>query len=624
MVETIHNSETAEIKTFGRLSLSLKIIRPFSFPVLLCGIMMLGNGTLPAQEKGKIDTIALLNTPMRFGEEEEKEHAGIPLPDVIIDFHGSSIQQFNQFGLFDYRINGLKADLRMNKYNFSAAYSYLNNGGFREHSEEYQHNADISLQTTPTANTCLKILGRYIDGRIKLPGSLTRVEFEENPDMADPRSVKRDEKNLYTEGGLDIGFGIRFGKHRNHKIESYLSGTVDYFERATREYKVITKDYYGFSAYYTYSASWGKHHNTLVAGGDLSIQPERLEYYENLGGVRGDLIEQIMSEKSSNASVSIIDTFEILPKKMFLAVAGRFDYIVYKAAEMTLPSRSEERIYRAVTPAIALDYKFWQWLAVHASFGSGFESPAEKQLESPDPFYLYNPDLQTQRSAELDLGIQCDLKKEKPALFFRHGWLDLEFYQRFIRNALVPYEVYGDIFFRNATSGNQYGIKLEGELEIYADLRLELSYVFSQYRYDSYQTISMEEDTTGNLVQIDRDFSGNTVPGIPGHNLNLTLSYKHPFTRKIAISAGASFIGSSGFWMDDLNSEKTGFYDVLNAMAGIDWRFGHFNVLVTGEVNNILDNVFVAFPTLNSANKRFYNAGAPRNFLLTVNIGYIF
>jgi hypothetical protein len=53
-------------------------------------------------------------------------------------------------------------------------------------------------------------------------------------------------------------------------------------------------------------------------------------------------------------------------------------------------------------------------------------------------------------------------------------------------------------------------------------------------------------------------------------------------------------------------------------------KFGGLNILLSGGLNNMLDEIYVGFTNTNSATGRFYEAGEPRNWFLTVNLGYVF
>jgi hypothetical protein len=51
---------------------------------------------------------------------------------------------------------------------------------------------------------------------------------------------------------------------------------------------------------------------------------------------------------------------------------------------------------------------------------------------------------------------------------------------------------------------------------------------------------------------------------------------------------------------------------------------GNFNILLSGGVNNILDQSYVGFININSANGRFYEAGEPQTFFAALKFGYVF
>ena len=48
------------------------------------------------------------------------------------------------------------------------------------------------------------------------------------------------------------------------------------------------------------------------------------------------------------------------------------------------------------------------------------------------------------------------------------------------------------------------------------------------------------------------------------------------------------------------------------------------NAMLSGGVNNIFDEIYVGFTNTNSANQRFYEAGAPRDWFCSLNLGYRF
>jgi outer membrane receptor protein involved in Fe transport len=65
-------------------------------------------------------------------------------------------------------------------------------------------------------------------------------------------------------------------------------------------------------------------------------------------------------------------------------------------------------------------------------------------------------------------------------------------------------------------------------------------------------------------------------------------------------------------------------YTLLNGVAGLELKYGKFKVMASGGVNNLLNEVYAGYVNINSAEQRFYEAGAPRNYFVSLNLGYTF
>jgi len=540
-----------------------------------------------------------------------------------LGFHQSSITQFNQFGSFGLQRNGIKAAVRTKNYGLLTTYSRQHYEGYRAHNQEDWHILNLVLESTPSDNTNLKILGYFVDGQIKLPGSLTKEEFNQDPYQAAQRSIDRDEKRISTKGRLGIRFDTKFGKALNNKIEVTGFGTIKYFERTTRQYRIINRYGLGLRASYINTSKIGKHTNEFSVGGDLLLQPARTEYYNNIFGDKGDQIIQLLDEKIGNTGFYISENFEILQSKLFVLLTGRYDKVTYNLAEETLPSREDKRAFNAFTPKIALNYKLSSWISAYTSFGLSYDSPAKNELESLEPSFLYNQELEAQESMNFEIGIKGNLLNFERD-FLRKLLFEATVFNIQINNEIVPFEVLGDVFFRNAAETSRTGLELGTQLEIIKNLNFALAYTFSDFVYNSYLAKSIYVDSTGSILEKEENFSNNIVPSFPKNNLYLALSYNHPLFNRINGFAKVSYQGISGLWVDDANTDMTDAYNLLNTVLGVDMVFGHFNILISGGVNNIFDEVYVGFTNTNSADLRFYEAGAPLNYFLTINLGYTF
>ncbi len=539
-----------------------------------------------------------------------------------MDFTTPFLSQFNQFGSFGLRRIGAKTGYRNDNYGVLATYSNHSYSGYRDHNTENWNIINTVIETTSTENSSLKLLFYYVDGFIKLPGSLTKEEFESDPYQAEQRSIDRDTKRISTKGRLGLRYEGRFGKELNNSVELTTYATIKYFERTNKEYRIINRYGLGLRAKYTNISEIFTKKNEFVIGTDLLFQPARTEYYQNIGGEKGDQILQLLDEKINNIGIYFANNLEIYNNRLFLLLTGRYDDISFKLREETLPSREDSRNFSSFMPKAALNYKLTQRVALYTSYGFSYDSPAKNELESFNPAFLYNQDLKAQQTKSFEFGIKGFV--DRNTTFFTRGQFELTLFNLNIVNEVVPYEVFGDVFFRNAAKTNRRGMEMGARFNIVKQLEFAFAYTYSDFIYESYSALSVSVDSVGNIVESEDDYSGRIVPSVPRNNLFMALTYGQYITKNIDLFCKLSYNSVSGLWVDDANSDKTNGYNLLNALAGIDFRISKFSLVVSGGVNNIFDEVYVGFVNTNSAERRYYEPGEPLSFHAQINFGYRF
>jgi len=540
-----------------------------------------------------------------------------------IYFPYSFATQFNEFGSFDLRRNGLKVGVRTDKYGFLGTYSYHNYKGFRPHSEDYWHIFNTVVDVLPGDGTNLQIYGYFVDGLIKLPGSLTKEEFDEDPYQAAQRELDRDSKRITTKGRLGLKFNTKFGKNKNQEIEIMPYGTIKYFNRTAATYRIMNRYGLGSSFRYINRHNIGGLDNEFSIGGDLLYQAGPVEEYNNIGGQKGDQLLFLTDEIQGNSGIYFSDFLELYGKRFYLLLTGRYDNVYFQNDDMLLGSRSAFRRFEAFTPKAALNFKLTQSVAVYTSYGLSFDSPAGNEIDnyptSSNPSINLNPDLNAQESRNFEIGIKGNIRSFDEQLFNNVNF-EVTFFNIFIENEIIPFEVYGDVFFRNAAKTTRNGLEVGGSVDVIKGLNLQASYTFSDFTYDEYIALNIDE----NLDTTSQNYAGNYAPSVPQHNAFFAASYSHMFTPNITGFIRGSVRYVSGMYVDDTNSDKTDDYTTLNAGIGLDMVFGKFNLLLSGGVNNISDLVYAGFVNINSSDGRFYEAGEPRNFYGGINFGYAF
>lgn len=546
-----------------------------------------------------------------------------------INFPNDFFVLFNDFGSYNLRRNGFKTGIRTDDYSFLTTYTYHNYKGYREHSEDYWHILNTVLETTPGKNTNLQFLGYFTSGLIRLPGSLKKSEYETDPFQAAQREKEFDYRRITKKGRVGLRLNSKFGETLNNEVEITTYGTIKYFERTQRNYRIINRYGLGGSVRFTNkSILFDDRENEFSFGGDFLYQTGPIENYNNINGKKGDLLGNLTDETIGNSGFFIQNMFELYGKRLYLLLSGRYDNVYFDQKDQLLASRNDIKRFEAFTPKAALNYKITPSVALYTSYGLSFDSPAGNELDnyplsSNNGATLINPDLKPQKSNNFELGIKgniIDFNRK----YFINSYFELTFFNSIIEDEIVPFEVYGDVFYRNSAQTTRTGIEFGGRTEIVEGLRLLLSYTYSNFKYDKYSAISIDTDSTGNIVNFTKDFSGNLVPSVPEHNLTTALEYEHQFNYNMIGFIKGSVQYVSGLYVNDANSDKTEDYTLLGTTLGIDYRIGKINILLSGGLNNIFDTKYVGFVNINSTSGRFYEAGEPRTFFASLHLGYTF
>jgi len=543
-----------------------------------------------------------------------------------INFDNSFIKSFNEFGSFGMRQNGIKAGVKADGYKLMVNYNYHNYEGYRAHSQDYWHILNTVLETNLGKKSNLQILGYFANGTIKLPGSLTQDEFALDPYQAvEDREVAFDFRRVTKKGRIGLRFNNYIDDEKNHQIELTTYGTIKYFERVSKTYRVFNRYGLGSSARYIFRATVGERKNEFSIGNDLFYQTGPIEEYNTVNGQKDDILNFLSDETISNVGFYVQNNFEILPDQFSILVSGRYDNVIFDNKNEQLAVQNSTRRFEAFTPKAAFNFKITPSIAFYTSYGLSFDSPAGNELDnfplSSDPGKLLNPDLKPQKSKNFEIGIKGNVLSFD-SQFFRNINFEATFFNTKIEDEIVPFEVFGDVFYRNSATTNRMGIELGGEAEILSGLNMKLSYTYSDFSYDSYSAEVIDVDSLNNFVTSFQDFGGNVSPSVPKHNIFSALAYRHFLTNEISTFIRATYNHVSGMFVNDQNSEKTSDYNIVGASIGSDIVLNNLNLLLSVGMNNIFDRAYVGFININSTNGRFYEAGEPQTFYGSLNASY--
>jgi iron complex outermembrane recepter protein len=547
-------------------------------------------------------------------------------------FPVSFFQLNNEFGSYDLRKNGFKLGINSKNSRFMTSYSYQNYQGYRQHSNEFQHRLNGLFEADFAANSKLSVYGYYVNGIIRLPGALTLAQYNENDTIANSRSLSRDEKRDSRKGrvGVTLLTSVEKGNMK-HSFEATGYGTVKIFDRVARTYRLFTRYGIGGTFRYVNRLTFGKgkdkRTNEFTIGTDLFYQDGPIREYNNLGGKKGDDLQGISDEIISNVGAYALNQIDILPNRLSLLISGRYDKVVYDFKDELAGYRDTSRVFAEFTPKAALNLKITPHIAFYTSFGLGFDSPAGNEMDnyiytSDGGIHTMNPDLKPQKSTSFEAGIKGEVASFQKK-YFKNTFFELSFYNTKIEDAIVPFVVDGDVFFRNAATVKRTGIEVGINSEVVKGLTLKGAFTYQDFKYDEYLAGTI--DSAGALSNV--NYSGNYEPSNPKMFISGEAMYQYTFSKKYTVYVKSNVQHVGKMFVNDANTDslETEAYSLINAQLGIDLNFNKFRVIAYGGLNNITDQKYVAFININSdANKDYYEAGPKRNFFGGLTLAYMF
>ncbi len=536
-------------------------------------------------------------------------------------FPRSFVASVNQAGRYGYRLNGLKVGLQNMANRVLVSYNYTNHGGFRAHSAEYHHLLNAIYETYPGSQSTLTILGNYVRSVNKLPGSLTRQEFDADPFQAYPLAVSQDFKRVNAKGRLGIRYRARLGEEQTDELELTAYGGIKELENTDNlAYRFTTRYSTGAMIGFTHrSRLLEDRSNVLTVGMDYAYQAGPVTEFENINGFPGPSVENEYFASLSNIGFYLLDRVELVRERLDLLVSGRLDRNGF-ARDIRIPFGFTDttRTFQRFAPKVGLTLKLTPSIALYSSYGLSYDFPALSEMAntplSSNLRYSINPDLGPQRSRNFEVGVKGNLLKPD-AWFMRKLFFDVTFFTYLVRDEIVPFVINQQAYYRNTASTRRTGLEVGLKTHPVEGIEATLNYVYMDFAYRTYvATVFGPSGTT------EENYSGNTVPSIPRHILNFIFNYELEISDDVSglLQWDCDYIAR--MWVDDRNGEASAGYFYGNIMAGVTFPLLNMSGTAYAGMNNIFDRRYAGFINVNDYYSRFYEAGEPRMFYLGLRL----
>ncbi len=519
------------------------------------------------------------------------------------------------FGSYGLRRVLAKASLGRENYNLNILYSNNHTDGYRSNNE-YDRNT-VTLTSTINAGdkNSFSILGSYVTLKAGIPSSLDQSDFENTPRQA-----------AFTWGRSqafeDMDYGIA-GATWKHMYNPQLTHTTSIFTSFRNNYEprpfnILEEESIGLGIR---SRILGTHllakkEINWTLGGELFYDTYNGKTFENL-------YEDFPAETGSIKGVQLSDLDE---KRYYYNLFAEANYSVSEKLKFNLGAHLNHTFFDIedrflsdgednsgtfdfdpiLSPKLGFNYELNPNFILFGNIAHGFSTPTTSETLLPDG--LFNPNIKPEIGWNYEVGTRF--------WFFEklHGSLSL--YTLRIRDLLVSRRTIEDNFFAvNAGKTTHNGIEAEVNYNITTK---------ASYQLNFFVNASIHDYTFNEFVDLDNDFSGNDLTGVPSEVINLGLD----LTSKKGFYGNLTFQTVGSMPANDSNTVFSDSYELFHGKIGFKNSIGnHLFYNLSLGANNVLDTKYASQLQINARGfggnaPRYFYPGLPFNMYGGININY--
>ena len=501
----------------------------------------------------------------------------------------------------------------------AGGFSYQGNGartesdGYREYSRQRTTNgfARVSLDALG-GSYAIDWLG-LTTPLAQNPGSLTRAQFDADPRMADPLSIRKAARKEVTQSQLGLTGRREFT--RGEVEASAYAGTRSLTNPLTFGIVDVGRTISGGNVRATLPLSLFGMGHRLTAGTELQLQNDLRLNYTNCNNIPPPTVPTVTcpdpaSERGSvtlnqREIISSIGSYlrdELsLGDGYTLTAAARADAVRFEVKDrlisITNPDDSGRRSLQAISPMVGLLARLSPLQSVYANISSAFETPTATELgNQPSGAAGINRELKPQRSITYEIG----LKGVRTT-----GWqYNAALFATRVQDELIPYDIPasgGRRYFRNAGRTSRRGVELG------TGLTAGVFDLGGAYTYANYRFVDFTVDTA--------HYAGHRIPGIPRQTFQASAAVRSVIGTLVteATLADRTFV-------NDANSESAPGYAIVNARIVSVASMGLSGAEITLGAQNIFDRKYVSSVNVNAAGGKFYEPGSQRSIYVGVSL----
>ncbi|MBQ0735590.1 TonB-dependent receptor [Aquimarina celericrescens] len=258
------------------------------------------------------------------------------------------------------------------------------------------------------------------------------------------------------------------------------------------------------------------------------------------------------------------------------------------------------------SPKFGVNFELNQSIILFGNIAHGFSTPTTAETLLPDG--IFNPDIKPEIGWNYEIGTRYT--------FFNKLRGSLSLYTLRVSDLLVSRRTTEDNFFAvNAGKTTHNGLEAEINYTVIKRIPYQLNFFIN---------VSIHDYTFDEFVDLDDDFSGNDLTGVPSEVINLGLD----FLSEKGFYGNLNFQTVGKIPVNDANSVFSNSYELLHGKIGFKNSLGkHLFYNIFLGANNILDTKYASQVQINARGfggnaPRYFYPGLPFNIYGGININY--
>ncbi|MGD8580010.1 MAG: TonB-dependent receptor [Lysobacterales bacterium] len=511
-------------------------------------------------------------------------------------------------GAYGYHQWQAKAGGQSGRLNWLANTSSTRLDGYRQNSAFENTLFNGKFRYAVDAHDVLTVVVNAVDSPVADdPGALTVAEADADPRAAAPRNLAFRAGESLDQQTLGLSFRRQSSERRELMLRAYYvrrgfqnflpfdvnsngqGGSVD-----------LQRDFAGMGASHRWTMGVAGRDNQLVAGFDYESQRDHRRRYANNLGVIGRLTTD-QDEDVTSAGFYLQDVLD-WTTRLSLTLGARFDRLRYEVTDRTGAGGSGGRWFTEFSPMAGLNWAIRDSVRLYGNVSTSFDPPATTELANPYGPTGFNPDLDSQRATNYELGVKGRVGGRfhyEAALFH----ID-------VRDEIVPFELEGSgqTFYENAGSSTHRGLEASVSAEVLPGLVALGSYTWSDFSFDRFR---------GSAGEV---YDGNRIPGVPEHLFQAGLTWSRPS----GFYAGLDFLYAGSFYADNANQVPTKAYRVADLRAGYRLQSDGWTLEPFAGINNLFAERYMSNIRSNASFGRYYEPAPGRNAYAGISLSYAF